>query len=140
LPLDRALDPTLFRALADETRLRILACLLKCGRACTVGEVAQCCSVDLSVVSRHLKALQDASLLSARRAGREVWYTARSADFVRTLRHVAQSVEACRQAGASCTSACSGSACECEAGSGCVPASVPPAALSAKSSIKGVIK
>ena len=51
-PVDGLLDVELFRALADPTRVRLLACLIKCGRGCTVGEVAECCAVDLSVVSR----------------------------------------------------------------------------------------
>ena len=49
---DRALDAELFKALSDPTRLKLLACLAKCSRMCSVTEVAECCSVDFSVVSR----------------------------------------------------------------------------------------
>ena len=62
-PIDDLLDPELFRALGDPTRLLLLACLAKCGRACSVTEIAECCSVDLSVVSRHLALLERAKVL-----------------------------------------------------------------------------
>lgn len=52
-PVDRLLDPELFKALSDPTRLLLLRCLLKCRRACSVSEVAECCEVDFSVVARH---------------------------------------------------------------------------------------
>lgn len=143
LPIDRALDPSLFRALADETRIRLLGCIIKCGRACTVSEIAKCCSVDLSVVSRHLKILQDASLLSAKRAGREVWYTARSAEFVQTLRQVAQCVEACGLRAPACcgddgAAACCDHAPASTAGLSCVRSNtpVPITSASAKATSK----
>ena len=50
-PIDARLDPALFKALSDPTRLKLLACVAKCARACSVGEVALCCHVDLSTVS-----------------------------------------------------------------------------------------
>ena len=59
-PIDAALDADLFKALGDPTRLQLLACLAKCARPCSVSEVADCCHVDLSVVSRHLALLQRA--------------------------------------------------------------------------------
>ncbi|MFG0326207.1 MAG: ArsR/SmtB family transcription factor [Phycisphaerales bacterium JB037] len=77
--LDRALDPEFFKALADPTRVRLLACIAKCGRGCSVSEVAECCSVDFSVVARHLAHLARAGVLESERRGRTVVYTARSA-------------------------------------------------------------
>lgn len=94
-PVDGLLDPAFFKALGDPTRVRILACLVKCGRACSVGEVAQGCSVDLSVVSRHLQALARAGLISPSRTGRSVSYAVRYADTCRTLRRLADSIEEC---------------------------------------------
>lgn len=72
--LDRVLDASLFKALSDPTRLSLLACLVKCGRACSVTEVAECCSVDFSMVARHLGALARAGVLRSRKEGRTVWY------------------------------------------------------------------
>jgi ArsR family transcriptional regulator len=42
--------------------------------------VAECCSIDFSMVARHLAALARAGLLEARKDGRTVWYQARAAE------------------------------------------------------------
>lgn len=94
-PLDRLLDPALFRALGERNRLTLLACIAKCGRACSVGEVAQCCSVDLSVVSRHLAALARAGVLDVEKAGRVVRYKVRYSQLVATLRGLADALDGC---------------------------------------------
>lgn len=92
-PIDDLLNPDLFKALCDPTRARLLACLIKCGRACSVGEVGACCSVDLSVVSRHLALLAKAGALEAERRGREVWYAVKFADLCASLRALADAIE-----------------------------------------------
>ena len=94
-PIDTALDAELFKALADPTRLKLLACLAKCGRPCTVGEVAECCSVDLSVVSRHLTALERAGILSGSKQGRNVSYQVTYTRLVAFFRAVADALEQC---------------------------------------------
>ena len=92
--LDAVLDADLFAALADPTRVRLVSCVAKCCRACAVGEIAACCAVDLSVVSRHLKVLADAGVLSAARDGRIVRYSLRSNDLAARLRALADALEA----------------------------------------------
>lgn len=94
-PVDALLDPAWFKALCDPTRVLILGCLAKCGRACSVGEIAECCSVDLSVVSRHLRVLERAGLLESSKKGRTVSFAVRYGDFCRTLRSLADAVEQC---------------------------------------------
>lgn len=93
--LDRLLDPELFRALGDPTRIRLLACLAKCGRECSVSEVAECCSVDFSVVARHLQVLARAGLVVARKEGRMVQYSVRYHELSGTLRALAAALEEC---------------------------------------------
>lgn len=95
-PLDTLLDPGLFKALCDPTRASLLACIAKCGRSCSVGEVAECCSVDVSVVSRHLTMLAQAGLLESTKKGRTVSYSVRYADLARSLRSLADAIEDCR--------------------------------------------
>ncbi len=95
-PLDSLLDPALFKALCDPTRASLLACIAKCGRACSVGEVAECCSVDFSVVSRHLTMLAQAGLLESEKKGRTVSYSVRYADLARSLRSLADAIDDCR--------------------------------------------
>lgn len=93
--LDRLLDAELFRAMGDPTRLRLLSCLARCGRRCLVGELAECCSVDLSVVSRHLALLARAGVLETTREGRTVRYQVRYAQLCNRLRGVASALAAC---------------------------------------------
>lgn len=57
-----------FRALADPTRREIL-CLLRAGRK-TVGEIAQDFPVSRPAISKHLRALRSARLITTRREGR----------------------------------------------------------------------
>jgi DNA-binding transcriptional ArsR family regulator len=62
-----ALDHT-FQALADPTRRAILA-RLALGDA-TVGELAEPFAISMPAVSRHLKVLEEASLIENRREGK----------------------------------------------------------------------
>jgi ArsR family transcriptional regulator len=108
-PLDQRLDPGLFRALSDPTRVSLLACIAKCGRGCSVSEVAECCSVDMSVVSRHLAILAQAGALEATKEGRTVLYRARYAELTSALRGLADALDDC------CPEECApdGSGCAC---------------------------
>lgn len=74
--LDGALDQPWFKALAEPMRQRLFACLVKCGRPCSVTEIAECCALDFSVVARHLRVLASAGLVRAEKVGRVVWYAA----------------------------------------------------------------
>ncbi|MBM3142820.1 MAG: winged helix-turn-helix transcriptional regulator [Chloroflexi bacterium] len=56
-----------FKALSDETRLRILNLLLE--RECCVCEVMQALNISQPRASRNLSALYDAGLLKLRRVG-----------------------------------------------------------------------
>lgn len=104
--IDRALDPELFRALSDPTRAGLLACIAKCGRGCSVGEVAECCAVDLSVVSRHLKQLERAGALESRKDGRVVRYRVRYDALAAGLRALADAIDACCPDGGCDAGAC----------------------------------
>jgi ArsR family transcriptional regulator len=94
-PVDGLLDPALFKVLGDPTRVQLLACLMKCGRACLVGEVAACCAVDLSVVSRHLKALAQEGVVESSREGRMVSYRVCYEQLAKRLRDLAMAIEEC---------------------------------------------
>lgn len=78
--IDERLDQQLFKALSDPTRLLVISCLIKCGRPCSVSEVAECCEVEFSVVNKHMKLLAAAGVLWAEKQGRTVWYSARCGD------------------------------------------------------------
>ncbi|MFO0834560.1 MAG: metalloregulator ArsR/SmtB family transcription factor [Phycisphaerales bacterium] len=108
-PIDSLLNPDLFRALCDPTRAALVACIAKCGRGCSVSEVAQCCSVDLSVVSRHLALLADAGVLESRKQGRTVYYAVRYAELVTLLRSLADAFHECCPGGCGQDGGCCGS-------------------------------
>lgn len=95
-PMDDWLDAELFKALGDPTRLQLLACLAKCGRACSVTELTECCAVDISVVSRHLGILAKAGVLSASKDGRTVFYQVRYQELAKAFRGLAKAVEGSR--------------------------------------------
>lgn len=95
-PVDDLLDVELFKSLGDPTRLRLLACLAKCGRACSVTELTDCCDVDLSVVSRHLSCLEKAGVLSAEKQGRTVLYSVRYRQLAESFRSLGKAFDRLR--------------------------------------------
>jgi ArsR family transcriptional regulator len=69
--LERAAE--LFHALADPTRLRILACV-RAAEQC-VCDLTDALDAGQSRLSFHLKTLKDAGILQDRRQGRWVYYS-----------------------------------------------------------------
>lgn len=99
--LEALIDPELFKALSDPNRVALIADIGRRGRPTTVSEAAECCPVDLSVVSRHLAVLRRAGVVEAERNGREVRYTLSGADLAAGLRSLADALEACCPPGSS---------------------------------------
>ncbi len=62
-----------FKALSDETRLRILNIIVQ--KECCVCEVMQALNISQSRASRNLKILEDAGFLKSHREGTWVHYT-----------------------------------------------------------------
>jgi len=62
----------LFRALADDVRLRVLGALM--GGELSVAELVDVLALPQSTVSRHLKPLREAGLVTTRREGTSVYY------------------------------------------------------------------
>ena len=67
----------LFKALADGTRRTLLEYLVREGEQ-SVHALPAVSDVSQPMVSRHLGKLKRANLVTARRAGRETYYTARA--------------------------------------------------------------
>ena len=74
---------TVFKALSDETRLRIIK-LLEHGELCVCHLVA---AFDMSQpkISFHLKALKEAGLVRDRREGKWMYYRLNESDLLRRL-------------------------------------------------------
>ena len=64
---------TLLRAIANETRLKILCRLIE-RREANVGSLVEACGLSQSALSQHLGRLRDEGLVVARRDGQIVWY------------------------------------------------------------------
>jgi ArsR family transcriptional regulator len=62
-----------FRALGDETRLKILECVLESEQC--VCDLTELLSSKQPLLSFHLKTLKDAGILNDRREGRWVYYS-----------------------------------------------------------------
>lgn len=88
-------DPELFRALGDVNRIELVLRLANAGGALTVSELGTCCGVHLSGVSRHLRILREAGIITAERRGREVLYRLEAATLAATLRSLAEALECC---------------------------------------------
>ncbi len=94
-PLEKHLSASFFKALGDPNRVALLARLAVCGRPATVGEIACCLPIDLSVVSRHLAQLREAGILDCEKRGKEVFYFVRYQEVVSLLRSMADAIETC---------------------------------------------
>lgn len=93
--LESVLDPDLFRALSDPNRVTLLAHLGEKGGASTVTEASECCPVDISVVSRHLRTMRSAGLVTGEKDGREVHYRVEHAALAERLRLIADALDEC---------------------------------------------
>lgn len=66
---------TLFKALADETRQRLLEFLSE--KEIKVGDIVKAFQpMSQPTISHHLKILKNAQLVRATKRGKEVWYSA----------------------------------------------------------------
>ncbi len=72
------MDPNvkLLKAMADDTRIRILRCLLN-GEQCACS-IVPCIGKAQPTVSQHLKILEEAGVIESRREGINMWYKIKS--------------------------------------------------------------
>ncbi|MDH5373690.1 MAG: metalloregulator ArsR/SmtB family transcription factor [Acidimicrobiia bacterium] len=93
--LSVVVQPELFKALSDPNRLVLLTTLSERAEPSTVSEAAECCSVDMSVVSRHLTMMRNAGLVTAEKRGRQVFYSVPRLKLATQLRAMADALESC---------------------------------------------
>jgi|TARA_Y100000294_G_scaffold45547_1_gene42173 ArsR family transcriptional regulator len=93
--LEGLLEPRLFKALGDPTRVAILLTLAQSRDGLPVGEVAARSPVDVSVVSRHLAVLREAGIVECERQGKVVFYWVRYGALTASLRALADAIEQC---------------------------------------------
>ncbi len=71
--LEESLDTELFKVLSEPARVELMKLLLRMPNA-DIGSIAARMSQDRSVVSRHLKAMLQAGLVSCRKEGKYCCY------------------------------------------------------------------
>lgn|SRR5690606_26504509 len=91
--LQKAIDTDMFRALAEPVRVEILGALLRAGGSTRVGDVASSINIDASGVSRHLRELARAGVVSIDRRGRERWCTLELDGLIERFSTLVQSLE-----------------------------------------------
>ena len=87
-------DPRLFQALSDRTRLDILSLLA--GGTINVSRIVAHLGCAQPAVSRHLRVLREASLISDRRKGKEVEYSIKPAALKAAAAYLADIIEPVR--------------------------------------------
>lgn len=89
------LHPDFFKALSEPTRQKIIGTLAKKEAPCTVSEISDWCTVDISVVSRHLSLLKQTGVVDAKKQGREVFYALNTEETGDKFKQLAQALDAC---------------------------------------------
>lgn len=62
------------KSVSDKTRIRILKLLLSAGRPLCICEIVDCLGLAQYNISKHVKELKNAGLVSEKRAGRFMYY------------------------------------------------------------------
>jgi DNA-binding transcriptional ArsR family regulator len=83
------------KALASETRQRILLDVFGDGGERTVGEVAAIAGLGQSTASEHLATLRRAGILTSRREGKETYYRPDRARILASLHRLMEVVSHC---------------------------------------------
>ena len=83
----------LLKALGEFNRLSLVYKLCECETPQNVMCLCDCCNVDASVVSRHLKTMADAGILKLNKKGRERTYSLDRENVAKELRALATKIE-----------------------------------------------
>lgn len=83
----------LLKALGEFNRLSLVYKLCECQTPQNAMCLCDCCNVDSSVVSRHLKTLTQGGVLTFNKKGREKTYSLDRANVAKELRALADKIE-----------------------------------------------
>ncbi len=83
----------LFKALGEFNRLSLVNELCQCDTPQNAMCLCECCNVDASVVSRHLKVLVEEGVVRFEKKGREKTFSLNKKELAETLRRLADKVE-----------------------------------------------
>ena len=91
--LDIQEQANFLKALGEFNRLSLVYKLCQCSTPQNAMCLCECCNVDASVVSRHLKILAQEGVVKLEKKGRERTYTLDRENVVKTLRELANQIE-----------------------------------------------
>ena len=83
----------LLKALGEFNRLTLVMELCKCKESVNASCLCECCDVDTSVASRHLKVLAQEGIVNVEKKGRERMYSLERAGIAEQLRKLADQIE-----------------------------------------------
>ncbi len=92
-PEDRQQLADLLKALGEYNRLSLVYELCECKTPQNAMCLCECCSVDASVASRHLKVLAQEGVVEMERRGRERIYSLNRTEIAQKLRLLADRIE-----------------------------------------------
>lgn len=107
---ETALIAETFKVISDPTRLKIL--FLLCHSEQCVNGIAAYAEMSPPAVAHHLRLLKSNGLLSARRDGKEVFYTLADTEYASTVHRTIDTVFGCKCS--VCSGAKSGRKCKCD--------------------------
>ncbi len=90
---DRQELADLLKALGEYNRLSLVYELCQCKQPQNAMCLCECCSVDSSVASRHLKVLAQEKVVQMEKKGRERIYSLNRAEIAQKLRALADQIE-----------------------------------------------
>ena len=93
--LEQWLDPDTFKVLGEPSRIGLLLLLADRPGPQTVSALAAELPIDISVVSRHLRALKEVGVVHGVKRGKEVLYRLDCGDLAQRLRKLADALDAC---------------------------------------------
>ncbi|MBT3981721.1 MAG: helix-turn-helix transcriptional regulator [Bacteriovoracaceae bacterium] len=92
--LTENLDAKFFKTLSEPVRVEILKTLLELGES-DVNTLSERMPQDRSVISRHLSKMEDASILTMKKCGRNVLYNINGSEFLGRFENILTSIKKC---------------------------------------------
>lgn len=89
-----ALDTKLFKVLTEPVRVELLKYLMLRGRS-DISTIAECLPQDRSVISRHLRLMEEAGMLTAEKETRHVYYTINARVFLKFFEDIVENIKKC---------------------------------------------
>jgi len=95
--LEQHMQAEFFKALCDPVRVAMVISLASQTKEQTVSDVTQCCGIDFSGVSRHLKILRDAGIVQSHKKGRHTFYSLNAEFLISTFHNIANCLQSCEK-------------------------------------------